>query len=139
LINGWQTNGCHYLTKKKINEIETRKTRRGGQLRRQKQKPMSFDDLLKDLQGQKAVQEDPNYVSLDELFNKSFLNKYSKYDDIRVLMEKGNFQVETQKDIDNIPEELLDVFVARETDFPSWKSMLDAASREYAENNRSST
>jgi hypothetical protein len=103
-------------------------------LRKPRQKPMSFDDLLKDLQGQKTVQEDPDHVSLDELFNQSFINRNSSYNNFGALMEKGDFQVETLEDIDNIPEELLDGFVARETDFSSWKMMLDTAKREYDQN-----
>ncbi len=97
-----------------------------------KQKPMSFEELLADLQGQKAAQNDPNHVSLDVLFNESFMSKHSKFNSFSAFVEKGNFQVETQADIDNIPDELFDRHIARETDFPDWKSMLDTATKEYA-------
>ncbi|MEC0238307.1 hypothetical protein P4H66_00285 [Paenibacillus dokdonensis] len=88
---------------------------------------MSFDDLLKELQGQKSVEEDPNVVSLDVLFNKSFMSQHSSCKSFEEFLEKGNFQVSTREDIDNLPEELFDRHVARETDFPNWVSMLDAA------------
>lgn len=96
-----------------------------------KQKPMSFDELLKDLQGQKSIQEDPNHISLNELFNESFMKKHSSFSSFREFSEKGNFQVETQDDIKNLLEELWDRHVARETDFADWKSMLASATAEY--------
>lgn len=88
---------------------------------------MSFDDLLLELKGQKNVQEDPNHVSLDVLFNESFMSKHSTCRSFGEFTEKGNFQVKTHDDIKNIPDELFDRHVARETDFRDWKSMLDAA------------
>ncbi|GIP30218.1 hypothetical protein J23TS9_53480 [Paenibacillus sp. J23TS9] len=88
---------------------------------------MSFDDLLKELQGQKSVEEDPNVVSLDVLFNESFMRQHSSSKSFEEFLEKGNFQVSTREDIDNLPEELFDRHVARETDFPNWASMLDTA------------
>lgn len=96
-----------------------------------KQKPMSMEDLLKDLQGQKNVQEDPNNISLDKLFNGSFMRKHSSFDSFAEFLEKGNFQASTQAEINNIHEELFDRHVARETKFNSWKSMLDTANSEY--------
>lgn len=92
---------------------------------------MSFEELLKDLQGQKKVQEDPNHISLDELFNESFMSKHSSCKSFGEFVEKGNFQIKTQEDITNIPDELFNRYVVRETDFADWKSMLDTATMEY--------
>jgi hypothetical protein len=97
-----------------------------------KQKPMSMDELLKDLQGQKTIQEDPNHVSLDELFNESFMSKHSSFKSFGEFLEKGNFQVKVLEDINNIDDELFDRHVVRETAFANWKSMLDTATMEYA-------
>jgi hypothetical protein len=94
---------------------------------------MSFDELLKELQGQKTLQEDPNHISLDKLFNESFMSKHSSFNSFGEFLEKGNFQAQTQEDIHKIPDELLDRHVARETDFPNWKTMLDTATMEYAD------
>ncbi|XEC95715.1 hypothetical protein AB6A23_03835 [Paenibacillus tarimensis] len=93
---------------------------------------MSFDELLKDLQNEKTIQEDPNHISFDELFNEAFMSKHSSSKSFAEFLEKGNFQVKTQEDINNIPDELFDRHVARETDFADWKSMLDAATVEQA-------
>jgi hypothetical protein len=92
---------------------------------------MSFDELLKDLQGQITIQEDPNHVSLDELFNESFMSKHSGFKSFGEFLEKGSFHVKIQEDINNIDDELFDRHVVRETDFADWKSMLDTATVEY--------
>ncbi|MBN3525116.1 hypothetical protein [Paenibacillus apiarius] len=92
---------------------------------------MSFDELLKELQGQGTSEEDASHVSLDELFNESFMVKHSSFKSFGEFVEKGNFQVKTQEDINNIPDELFDRHVARETGFADWKSMLDTATMEY--------
>jgi len=96
-----------------------------------KQKPLSFDELLLELQGQKKNQHDPNHISLHDLFNESFMGKYTKSNSFGDFLEKGNFQVETEADINNIPDELFDRHVARETEFANWKTMLDKANMEY--------
>lgn len=92
---------------------------------------MSFDELLKELQGQKSVEEDQNVVSLDVLFTESFIREHSRCKSFEEFLEKGNFQVSTREDIDNLPEELFDRHVARETDFPHWATMLDTATSVY--------
>jgi len=101
---------------------------RSGHLK--KQKPMSMEDLLKDLQGQKEAQGE-GYVSLDMLFNRGFMSKYSSLDSFAEFLKKGNFQADTLEDIQNVEGELFDRHVNRETNFSDWKSMLDKANEEY--------
>ncbi|MBB6675868.1 hypothetical protein [Cohnella lubricantis] len=93
---------------------------------------MSFDELLKDLQGQNKVEEDPNFVALDLLFTDAFMSKHTRSASFAAFLEKGNFQVKTYEDVRNIPDELFDRYIARETDYPNWESMLAAANKEYA-------
>lgn len=93
---------------------------------------MSLDELLLDLKDQKTINEDPNYISLEELFNESFMSKCSNFKSFEEFLEKGNFQADTEEDINNIHDELFDRHVVRETTFSNWKSMLDTAHKEYA-------
>jgi len=88
---------------------------------------MSFDELLKELQGQKSEEEAQKEASLEALFNDAFMNEHSRCESFEAFLAKGNFQVSTREDIDNLPEELFDRHVARETDFPNWTSMLNTA------------
>ncbi|NBC72879.1 hypothetical protein [Paenibacillus sacheonensis] len=92
---------------------------------------MPFDELLKELQGQKTVQEDPEHTPLAQLFNDAFMSKHSKLNSFSEFLTKGNFQVDTREDVQNIPDELFDRHVARETDFANWKDMLDTATKEF--------
>ncbi|MFC5648673.1 hypothetical protein ACFPYJ_05945 [Paenibacillus solisilvae] len=93
---------------------------------------MPLDELLKELQGQTSIQEDPDHISLDDLFNESFMSKHSSFKSFGEFLEKGNFQVKTRDDIHNIHDELFDRHVARETGFMNWQSMLDTATAEHA-------
>lgn len=94
---------------------------------------MPFDELLKELQGQKTAQEDPNHISLEKLFNASFMRKHSRVGSFAEFLQKGQFQAETREDIQNIPDELLDRHVARETEFADWNAMLETATKELGE------
>ncbi len=87
--------------------------------------------MLKELQGQKTGQEEAGYITLSQLFNESFMSKYSSHENFEAFLEKGNFQAETREEIENIPAELFDRHVARETSFADWKSMLATANREH--------
>ncbi|QHW31411.1 hypothetical protein GZH47_11530 [Paenibacillus rhizovicinus] len=93
---------------------------------------MPFDELLKELQGQKTVQEDPDHIPLEKLFHEGFMKKHTKCESFAAFKEKGNFQIDTREDIKNIPDELFDRHVARETNFSDWHAMLDAATKESA-------
>ena len=93
-------------------------------------KPMSFDDLLLELKGQKANQGNPDQVGIHDLFNAKFMKKHSNSDTFAAFLEKGNFQADTLEDIADIPDELWDRYVARETTFANWRAMLDAANAE---------
>jgi hypothetical protein len=54
------------------------------------------------------------------------MSKHSSFKSLGEFLEKGNFQVKTQEDINNIHDELFDRHVVRETNFANWKSMLDS-------------
>ncbi|RKN64193.1 hypothetical protein D7M11_34260 [Paenibacillus ginsengarvi] len=97
-----------------------------------KHKLISFDELLKELQGQKTIEEDPNHISLEKLFSESFMSKHSSFKSFGEFLDKGNFQAKTHEDVNNISGELFDRHVVRETDFSNWESMLATATMEYA-------
>ncbi|QHT63957.1 hypothetical protein GXP70_16150 [Paenibacillus lycopersici] len=97
---------------------------------------MSFDELLNELQGAKSNEGDQNHVSIEKLFHETFMSRHSSFKSFNEFLRKGNFDVDTLEDIDNIPEELLDRHVNRETDFGSWKSMLGRANEDYEADQR---
>lgn len=95
-------------------------------------KPISFEDLLKELQGQKTNEVDPRHISLETLFNEKFMSGCSSFNSFEEFLRKGNFEAKTQEDIRNIPDELFDRHVDRETTFSNWESMLEKANNAYA-------
>jgi hypothetical protein len=99
---------------------------------KKRNKPISFDELLIELQTMKTNEEVPNQVSLEKLFNEDFMSRYSSFKTFEEFLLKGNFLVKSQEDISNIPDELFDRHVDRETNFTNWKSMLDKANAEYS-------
>ena len=103
---------------------------------KKRNKPISFDELLKELQGAKSNEGVQNPVSLEMLFHETFMSRYSSFKSFHEFLRKGNFDAKTLEDIGNIPEELFDRHVDRETDFGSWKSMLDRANKEYEAGHR---
>jgi len=124
LTVGWKPPGSPYGRENSNNK------ERSGFLR--KQKPLSFDDLLLELQGQKASKEDPSMVALDDLFNSGFMSRHSGFGSFREFMEKGSFQATTHEEVGNLMEELLNRHVARHTDFRDYPAMLKAATDEFS-------
>ncbi|WP_337914017.1 hypothetical protein [Cohnella zeiphila] len=98
---------------------------------KKKNKPISFDELLKELQGAKSSEGEQRQVALEELFNEAFMSRCSSLKSFEEFLHKGNFTAKTQEDLNNIPDELMDRHVDRETHFTNWKAMLDQATAEY--------
>ncbi|WP_107923466.1 hypothetical protein [Lysinibacillus parviboronicapiens] len=92
-----------------------------------------FDELEKELKsvGQAAQKLDSLEVSFDELLNKAFMSKYTKYNSFDEFLKAGNFIVETQEDFEAIPDDEFDVHVVNHSSFEDWQTMLDTASSEY--------
>lgn len=103
---------------------------------KKRNKPISFDELLKELQDAKSNEGAQNGVSIEMLFHETFMSRYTSFKCFNEFLHKGSFDVKTREDIDKIPEELLDRHVDRETDFDSWKSMLARANEEYVSSHR---
>lgn len=85
-----------------------------------------------ELQGKKTDEEQNKLISLEMLFNETFMSKCSSFKSFQEFLEKGNFVAKSHEDINNIHAELFDRHVARETNFDSWQAMLDKANSEYA-------
>lgn len=84
-------------------------------------------------QMQKSAEElDGSTVALNDLFTKSFMNKYTNYSSFDELLESGNFIVNSQEDFDNIPDSELDLHISQNTKFNTFQDMLDEAGADYA-------
>ncbi|MFD4491688.1 hypothetical protein [Lysinibacillus fusiformis] len=92
-----------------------------------------FNELEKELKSieQSAQNLESLEVSFDELFNKAFMSKYTKYNSFDDFLKAGNFIVETEEDFEAIPDNEFDEHVLNHSSFEDWQTMLDTASSEY--------
>ncbi len=71
-------------------------------------------------------------VSYDELFNTSFMNRYTQHSTIDEFFDTGGFEFETEEEFEKIPEEELDKYVQYVTKFNTWQEMMTKAGEHWA-------
>ena len=71
-------------------------------------------------------------VSYDELFNASFMSRYTQHSTIDEFFEAGGFEFETEEEFENIPEEDVDKHVQAVTKFNTWQEMINKAGEHWA-------
>jgi len=94
-----------------------------------------FDKLQKTLNGMKKKAKDldgTHEVSLDDLFPESFMREFTDVPNIDDFFSRGDFKLESQLDLDSIPEHKLDELAGGYTRFPTWKEMLNKAGVEWS-------
>ncbi|QLY79189.1 hypothetical protein [Clostridium intestinale] len=97
-------------------------------------KVKGLDKLQKDLDKMaKSAQqlEKNNSVPLTDLFNGSFMARYTEFKSFDEFLESGNFQVNSQSDFDAIPDEDMDIHVKASTHFSKWEDMFSKATEIY--------
>lgn len=67
-----------------------------------------------------------------DIFNSSFMNTYTKFSNINDFFSNGGFIINSKKDLENINETDLDMYVSNNSSFSSWNEMQKTASVEYA-------
>jgi hypothetical protein len=106
------------------------KVKGGGNMAKNK----GFDDFSKKLKKmEKSIEkyEGGKGVGFSELFTSSFMVKYTNFNNIYEFFDKSPFKVETQKDLEIIDEEELDIYVSKNTQFTTWESMSGKATKEH--------
>jgi len=68
-------------------------------------------------------------LDIHKAFNKEFMSKYTEFECLESFLGAGGFTF----DIESIPEDALDQYVASQTNFDDWQGMLDAAVAEFIE------
>jgi hypothetical protein len=71
-------------------------------------------------------------VSYYELFNASFMNRYTQHSTIDEFFVAGGFEFETEEDFEQIPEEEVDKHVQSASKFNSWQDMMTKAGEHWA-------
>ncbi|MFA6849165.1 MAG: hypothetical protein WCS30_02350 [Selenomonadaceae bacterium] len=75
--------------------------------------------------------KDPKIVDFKDVFNTSFMRKYSHYKSFEKFLQGGKFNIKSQKDFEMLPEEQMDQHVKKHTIFSSWQEMLNFATDKY--------
>ncbi|MBM7556375.1 hypothetical protein [Halanaerobacter jeridensis] len=89
-----------------------------------------FAELTADLeQKSEAIDEleKSNEVSFHQLFNETFMNKYTDFDSLEEMFAASPFDIENKNDFTTIDKEELDNFINDKTVFLNWEDMLDKA------------
>lgn len=74
----------------------------------------------------------PQAVDFEELFDRSFMRRFTHCRSFERFLAGGHFRVRSQAEFEALPEEAMDAYVRRVTRFSSWKEMLDTATDLYA-------
>lgn len=93
-----------------------------------------FDEFREELDQLKERTKDldgGNEIPMDELFRSDFMQTYTEFDSIADFFEESPWNVQSQEDFKQIPEDKFDQYVDTHTGFNSWEAMLKAAGREW--------
>ena len=94
-----------------------------------------FDELekaLKKMQDGAKELESQKEVPFDDLFTSMFMSKYTNFNSFDDLLEAGDFDVQSQEDFLNIPDDIFDEYISKNTRFSDWEDMLGKATEIYA-------
>ena len=89
-----------------------------------------FEELTKDLAKSPeaiAAIEEGSEVSFKQLFNQTFMDRYTDFDSLEEMFAASPFDIATKKDFVSLDKEELDKFINDKTVFLNWEDMLDKA------------
>lgn len=86
---------------------------------------------LKKLSSKMKELDGTHSVSMGELLNSGFISKHTRFVDLNELFKAGGFEFETEDEFKAIPQEKVDAFIAKESQFNDWQSMIQAAGGEW--------
>lgn len=94
---------------------------------------MANDDIddLEELQENAQDLDGENEVPLGELFNDGFMQKYTDFDSIKEFFKASPWAVESEDDLEAIPEDEFDEYVSQHTRFPDAEEMQGKAAEEW--------
>lgn len=72
-----------------------------------------------------------NEVPLSELFNPRFMRKYTEFNSIEDMFEQSEWTVESEQDLNAVPERQFDMYVREHTQFSDSDEMMKVAGEEW--------
>lgn len=89
----------------------------------------NFDKVAKAIE--KKAKQASGPVSFAELFNSSFMAKYTDFKTFEELLSFGGYVVNSKEDFEAIPDVEFDKLISKKTKFTSWKEMYTRAAKEH--------
>jgi hypothetical protein len=91
-----------------------------------------LEHFQKNLEKASKELDGKHQVSFDNIFTNSFMRKYTSVSNFDEFLTAGGFEVNSEEDFEAIPDDDMDNYVRKSTEFSSWQEMLNTAGEEYA-------
>lgn len=72
-----------------------------------------------------------NEIPFDALFTEEFMRLYTEFVSFEQLLEESPWEVESQDDFWEIPDDPFDEYIDEHTDFPTWEVMSQTAAQRF--------
>ena len=79
-----------------------------------------FQSLLNVFKNEPALQAELMRVSYEDLFSDAFMAKYSQFSSLDDLLFRGGFGIMNLLEVENIPKERWDAYIAKYTSYSEW-------------------
>ena len=89
-----------------------------------------LDEVKKNLDNlsRKAKEVDGTHqVGISELMPDRFIQTHTGFNSVQEMYDKSGFKMESEKDLETIPDEEWDKYISDNTQFSNWQEMLDKA------------
>jgi hypothetical protein len=91
----------------------------------------AFQRNLKNLPQKSKSLEGQQSISFDVLFNNSFMRKHTSANNFQEFLDTGGFTLHALEYFSNMPDDVFDEYVRKESRFANWQSMIEEATGEY--------
>ena len=79
-----------------------------------------FQTLLQLFKADPALQNELSRVSYEDLFSDAFMAEYSQFSSLDDLLFRGGFGIMNLMEVENIPPERWDAYIAKYTPYSEW-------------------
>lgn len=94
-----------------------------------------FDDLKKkldDLAKRAKALDGEHSVPIKDLLTPSFISRHTRFADVDEFFAASRFKVESQEDLEAIPDDKWNEYIQSVSSFHDWEAMLGEATKEWA-------
>jgi hypothetical protein len=86
-----------------------------------------FQKDLKNLANKARDLDGSHEIPMQDLLNRTFLQKYTRVSSFTELVEKSGFDVKSEADLKAVPDDAWDSYIRSISSFPNWDAMLSKA------------